>query len=291
MHNISTTNIHFPPSNWQKLKHLNGTMANTLDMPSHKRVHRHRRSKKPLYIAAVLVAIVVIAIVAVYSMNSGERKLTIYTVGQGSVFPGNRTYAAGATVDLIAASESNWTFYGWSGDFSGSSNTTITMNGDKVITAAFVPNKNKVLLTTSMGNITIQLRDDMPITTGNFKNLVQQGKYDGTTFHRIIADFMIQGGQITDSWPSIQDEFSDNNTNTRGTIAMANTGEENSGSTQFFINVANNNELYSSFDTSYIVFGDVIDGMDVADAISKVATDSNDAPLETVTLIKAEFID
>ena len=89
----------------------------------------------------------------------------------------------------------------------------------------------KVLLETSMGNITIQLRDDMPITTQNFKNLVQQGVYDGTIFHRVIANFMIQGGdpmgtgQGDPSIPNIPDEFSDNpenNKNEMGTIAMAN---------------------------------------------------------------------
>jgi peptidylprolyl isomerase len=158
--------------------------------------------------------------------------------------------------------------------------------------------KNKVLLTTSMGNITIQLRDDMPITTGNFKNLVQQGKYDGTTFHRIIANFMIQGGQINSTTSSIRDEFGSNNHNVNGTIAMAKQGDPTTGasipdsaSSQFFINVVDNSNRYATFDTTYSVFGDVIQGMDVADAISKVATDQNGNPLQSVTLIKAELID
>ncbi len=98
-----------------------------------------------------------------------------------------------------------------------------------------LPSTNKVLLETSMGNITIQLRDDMPITTQNFKNLVQQGVYDGTIFHRVIANFMIQGGdpmgtgQGDPSIPNIPDEFSDNpenNKNEMGTIAMANSLEK-----------------------------------------------------------------
>lgn len=162
----------------------------------------------------------------------------------------------------------------------------------------------KVLLETSMGNITIQLRDDMPITTTNFKNLVQQGVYDGTIFHRVIADFMIQGGdpmgtgQGDPSIPNIPDEFSDNpenNKNERGTIAMANKGEDypNSGSSQFFINVVKNNYL----DTLHPVFGEVIEGMDVVDAISNVERDLDqqsptfNRPLEDVTLIKATLID
>jgi peptidylprolyl isomerase len=138
----------------------------------------------------------------------------------------------------------------------------------------------------------IELRDDMPITTGNFKKLVQQGVYNGTIFHRVIADFMIQGGDPTGtgygdpSIPSIQDEFTSSNFNNRGTIAMANAGP-NTGSSQFFINVVNNNYL----DSKHPVFGTVIDGMDVVDAISKVATNQNDKPLQDILIIKAELVD
>jgi peptidyl-prolyl cis-trans isomerase A (cyclophilin A) len=102
---------------------------------------------------------------------------------------------------------------------------------------------------------------------------------------------MIQGGQINSSWPSIQDEFGSNNHNVNGTIAMAKTNQSNSASSQFFINVVDNSNRYATFDTTYSVFGDVIQGMDVADAISKVATDQNGNPLQSVTLIKAELID
>ena len=132
----------------------------------------------------------------------------------------------------------------------------------------------------------------MPITTGNFKKLVQQGVYNGTIFHRVIADFMIQGGDPTGtgygdpSIPSIQDEFTSSNFNNRGTIAMANAGP-NTGSSQFFINVVNNNYL----DSKHPVFGTVIEGMDVVDAISKVATDQNDKPLQDILIIKAELVD
>jgi peptidylprolyl isomerase len=157
--------------------------------------------------------------------------------------------------------------------------------------------QSKVLLVTSMGDITIQLRDDMPITTTNFKNLVHQGVYNNTTFHRVIADFMIQGGDPNgngisdDGIATIQDEFTDTNENDRGTIAMANLGEDhpNSGCSQFFINVVDNNYL----DPLHPVFGEVIDGMDVVDAISNVATDGEpyNEPLEEVTLISATLID
>jgi peptidylprolyl isomerase len=157
------------------------------------------------------------------------------------------------------------------------------------------PAGNKVLLKTSLGDITVQLRDDKPITTSNFKNLIEQGVYDGTIFHRVIADFMIQGGQNTDvTVATIPDEIGSDNHNCRGTIAMAKTSEPDSATSQFFINVANNNEIVyndgKEFDETYTVFGTVTSGMDVADAISTVATDLNYQPLTDIILIKAEII-
>lgn len=152
----------------------------------------------------------------------------------------------------------------------------------------------KVLLQTSMGDITIQLRTDMPITTGNFKNLVEEGIYDGTIFHRVINNttpYMIQGGDPTGtgmgdpSIPSIPDEFTDNNHNNRGMVAMANAGP-NTGSSQFFINTKDNNYL----DSAHPVFGEVIQGMDVVDDISNVPRDQNDRPITNVTVIKAEIL-
>jgi peptidylprolyl isomerase len=153
-------------------------------------------------------------------------------------------------------------------------------------------NAGTVLLQTTMGNITIQLQNDRPITTGNFKNLVQQGVYDNTIFHRVIAGFMIQGGDPTGtgygdpSIPNIEDELSGGNLNARGTIAMANTGQPDTGSSQFFINVVDNNRL----DTKHSVFGTVISGMNVVDEISNVETDDGDKPLTDVKIIKAEII-
>ncbi|HEX9862353.1 MAG TPA: peptidylprolyl isomerase [Candidatus Bathyarchaeia archaeon] len=261
-------------------------------MPSHRRrIHRSRRSRKPILIAGFLIAIAVVAAIVVYSTSTAQYTLTIYTIGQGSVTPSNGTYPTGTIVNLTAASASNWTFYGWKGTASGADNTSITMNGNKVVNATFIENKNRVLLTTNMGNITIQLRDDMPITTENFKNLTKQGKYDGTIFHRVIADFVVQGGQINSTWPSINDEFSSNNHNIRGTVAMAKTIEPNSATTQFFINVVDNSNRTTTFDSTYSVFGDVVDGMEIADAIAHVETDSNAQPMEEVTLIKATLLD
>jgi cyclophilin family peptidyl-prolyl cis-trans isomerase len=151
-------------------------------------------------------------------------------------------------------------------------------------------NSNKVLLKTTMGDITIELYDDMPITTGNFKKLVSEGFYDGVIFHRVIDNFMIQGGDPTgtgtgDPGYKIKDEFTDHNKNDRGTISMANAGP-NTGGSQFFINLVNNNFL----DSKHPVFGKVINGMDVVDAIVKVKKDSRDKPLEDVTITKATLI-
>ena len=153
-------------------------------------------------------------------------------------------------------------------------------------------NLDKVILKTSKGDITIELYDDMPITTSNFKNLVSRDIYDGTIFHRVIDGFMIQGGDPTGtgmgdpSIPAIQDEFTDHNRNDRGTIAMANAGP-NTGSSQFFINLVNNNRL----DSLHPVFGRVIAGMEVVDAIGKVPTGEENKPLQDVTISKAELVE
>ena len=148
-------------------------------------------------------------------------------------------------------------------------------------------NMTKILLETTKGNITIELRKDMPITAGNFEKLVKEGFYDGTIFHRVIKNFMIQGGDPTGTGMggpgyTIPDEFTANNHNNRGTIAMANAGP-NTGGSQFFINVVDNNFL----DNKHPVFGKVIKGMDVVDSIVNTPTDANDKPLEEIKIIKA----
>jgi peptidylprolyl isomerase len=175
----------------------------------------------------------------------------------------------------------------------GTTNPTATP-APTLIPAAADPyaNATEVLLQTSMGNIIVALRNDMPITTSNFVNLVNQGAYNGTAFHRVIKDFMIQSGQLANgsAAASIQDEFTTTNHNYNGTIAMANTGQSNSGSSQFFINTADNNNRYSTFDSTYVSFGKVVYGMDVAMAISNVATDSSDVPVQTVTLLGASVV-
>ena len=131
-----------------------------------------------------------------------------------------------------------------------------------------------------MGDITIQLRTDKPITTANFIKIVQKGWYDGTIFHRVIAGFMIQGGAITQTIPTINDEIGTNNHNTKYTIAMAKTSSPNSATSEFFINVADNSGIpirWHTFDGTYTVFGTVISGQNVVDAIANAPVTTNPA--------------
>jgi len=147
---------------------------------------------------------------------------------------------------------------------------------------------NRVLLRTTMGDIKIQLYEDMPITSGNFKNLVKRGVYDETIFHRVVRDFVIQGGDASGkgiSVATIPDELPNKHNNTRGSVAMAKTTEPNSATSQFYINLKDNTNL----DSNYSVFGSVIAGMDVVDAIGNVPTDK-EKPLQDVILTKAELI-
>lgn len=152
---------------------------------------------------------------------------------------------------------------------------------------------NKVLLMTSMGNITIELYEDMPITSGNFKNLTSLGIYDNTIFHRVVKDFVVQGGDPTGtgqgdpSIASIPDELPNKYSNVAGSVAMAKSSQPNSASSQFYINLKDNS---ADLDSNYSVFGNVTAGMGVVYAIGNVETDSNARPLQDVRLIKAEFI-
>jgi peptidylprolyl isomerase len=150
--------------------------------------------------------------------------------------------------------------------------------------------KRLVRLETNMGEITLALDPEMLITAGNFETLVKKGYYDGVIFHRVIDGFMIQGGDPTGTGRggpgyAIPDEFTQKNRNDRGTIAMANAGP-NTGGSQFFINLVNNNFL----DGKHPVFGEVVRGMDVVDKISKVKTGPADKPLQNVTVLHAVMV-
>ena len=155
---------------------------------------------------------------------------------------------------------------------------------------------------TNRGVIKIELFEDkMPITTGNFIKLAEEGYYNGTKFHRIIDNFMIQGGDTNSKGSNvasygtggpgytIQDEFVSDPllSNVRGTIAMANTGQPNSGGSQFFINTIDNVGLDWDKDpasSKHPVFGRIVDGMDTVDAISTVETGARDLPIEPVVI-------
>jgi peptidyl-prolyl cis-trans isomerase B (cyclophilin B) len=164
----------------------------------------------------------------------------------------------------------------------------------------------KVQLNTSMGNITLTLNDELaPISTENFLDYVRSGHYDGTIFHRVIANFMVQGGGMTAGMKqkptkaTIENEADNGLQNSRGSVAMARTSDPHSDSSQFFINVVDNAFLNFSAPTSqgwgYAVFGEVSEGMDVVDAIRQVKTSSSgfhqDVPKEDVTIITATILE
>jgi peptidylprolyl isomerase len=148
-----------------------------------------------------------------------------------------------------------------------------------------------VLLQTTMGDVKIELLDKtMPVTAANFRKLVAQGFYDGTIFHRVIPNFMIQGGDPEGTGMggpgyTIRDELPADNRNARGTISMANAGP-NTGGSQFFINVVDNRRL----DPKHPVFGRVVGGMEVVDAISRTPTDGQDRPRTKVAIRKASVL-
>ena len=155
--------------------------------------------------------------------------------------------------------------------------------------------------TTTKGVFTIELFADlMPVTAGNFVTLAESGYYDGTKFHRVMENFMIQGGDPNTKTPNeatwgtggpgyaIADEHiaSPELSNTRGSISMANSGP-NSGGSQFFINVVDNTFLdfdKEPLNSKHPVFGRVIDGMDIVDSIVKVETKSPNIPVEPIII-------
>ena len=162
-----------------------------------------------------------------------------------------------------------------------------------------------IRLTTNFGNIDIELNfDKAPKTAANFEQYVKDGFYNGTIFHRVIDNFMIQGGGMTADMQEkptrepIENEAANGLKNDCYTIAMARTMQPHSASSQFFINVKDNDFLNHTAPTpqgwGYCVFGKVVAGQDVVDKIKTVKTGSrgyhDDVPLETVLIEKAEVI-
>ncbi len=147
-------------------------------------------------------------------------------------------------------------------------------------------------LHTNHGPIELELHDDdAPKTVENFRKLAGDGFYDGIIFHRVIPDFMIQGGDPTGTGMggpgyTFEDEFNDHKVE-RGALAMANAGPDTNGS-QFFVVTA---EATPWLDGKHTVFGRVTSGMDVVDVISQVDTDANDKPREAVVIERVELAD
>ena len=163
----------------------------------------------------------------------------------------------------------------------------------------------QVVMTTNMGKITIELNaEKAPKSVGNFLNYVQQGFYNGTIFHRVISNFMIQGGGFTKDFQkkptnaAIMNEAQNGLKNVKGSIAMARTNDPHSATAQFFINVKDNSFLDHRSPTprgwGYAVFGKVIKGMDVVEKIRNVKTGrkgpfGQDVPLKDVVIEKVEL--
>lgn len=163
-----------------------------------------------------------------------------------------------------------------------------------------------IKLTTNKGDITLELfSDKAPKTCENFEQYVKDGFYDGTIFHRVINNFMIQGGGFEpgmvpkETRDPIDNEADNGVSNENGTIAMARTNDPHSASAQFFINVKDNTFLDHTSPTpngwGYCVFGKVVDGMDVVNDIKTVATGFSgghqDVPEEDVVILKAEVVE
>ncbi len=164
----------------------------------------------------------------------------------------------------------------------------------------------KVLLKTNKGDITLSLdAAKAPKTVANFLQYVKSGHFDGTIFHRVIDNFMIQGGGMTtglkqkSTLAEIENEANNGLKNLRGTVAMARTNEPHSASSQFFINLNDNDFLNHTAPNAqgwgYAVFGEVCEGMDVVDVIRKVKTGNagfhQDVPTEDVTIEKATVLE
>jgi peptidyl-prolyl cis-trans isomerase A (cyclophilin A) len=150
----------------------------------------------------------------------------------------------------------------------------------------------EVILETNMGKIELELNaEKAPISVANFLQYLESGFYNGTIFHRVINNFMVQGGgfdkhmQQKTTLPMIKNEAKNGLKNDRGTVAMARTGVVDSASSQFFINHKDNDFLnHGGRDYGYAVFAKVTKGMDVVDAIARVQTKAGDVPINPVVL-------
>lgn len=160
-----------------------------------------------------------------------------------------------------------------------------------------------ITIKTNHGDISVELFDEKaPVSCENFRKYVEDGFFADTIFHRIIPNFMIQGGGMDTGMTQkrtrdpIKNEADNGESNRRGTLAMARTMDVNSATSQFFINLSDNDFLdHGSRDFGYAVFGKVVDGMDVVDTIAALPTGSRgghqDVPLDAVTIIEVSIDD
>ncbi len=160
-----------------------------------------------------------------------------------------------------------------------------------------------ITIKTNHGDISVELFEEKaPISCENFRQYVTDGHFDGTIFHRVIPNFMVQGGGMDENLVSkptrdpIKNEADNGESNARGTLAMARTGVVDSATSQFFINLNDNDFLnHGSRDFGYAVFGRVADGMDIVDAIAAVPTGNHgghqDVPVEAVTILEVTISD
>ena len=157
-----------------------------------------------------------------------------------------------------------------------------------------VNSQTKVDFFTNYGDFTVELYDSLvPITTSNFINLVSSGFYDGALFHRVISNFMIQGGDVSPPPPPITDEFDSTLSNIQKTISMANSGP-NTGTCQFFINLVDNTYLdfdKPPFTSKHPVFGITTSGFNIVEDIGDVQTNFNDVPYIDVIMDSVRISD
>ena len=157
-----------------------------------------------------------------------------------------------------------------------------------------VNSQTKVDFYTNYGDFTVELYDSLvPITTSNFINLVSSGFYDGALFHRVISNFMIQGGDVSPPPPPITDEFDSTLSNIQKTISMANSGP-NTGTCQFFINLVDNTYLdfdKPPFTSKHPVFGITTSGFNIVEDIGDVQTNFNDVPYVDVIMDSVRISD
>ena len=294
---------------------------------------QHKRKKshnlRNAVIAIIILIFIISVVVVAYQMgpSSGPPKYSDISITPTSnansscIFSVEWTsdtnvsgYIFGSNNTGIFANDTWKPFYDFVNQTTGYSSVMKTLNGivGNTVSWAFwcndtqnrwteIPSQSlvvvsKVLLDTSMGNIEIQPFGDMPITSGNFLNLVRTGVYDGTNFTRIVPGFVIQGGDATPKGITVQnitDELPNKHSNLRSYVAMAKTDQPNSATSQFFINLNDSNA--AQLDSNYSVFGQVISGMDVVDAISMLVPSSATTPYDgppsiPVTMTQVIFI-